>query len=198
MKVFLAGATGVIGSRLVPLLVAAGHDVTGMTRSPEKSASLADAGAKPVVCNIFDAEALIEAVMRSNPDLVMHQVTDLPDDVTLMAEFSASHNRVRRDGTRNLIAASAAAGVVRFSAQSVAWDLPGDRGAAVVDLEEMVLAYPGVVIRYGQLYGPGTYYPEGLPPSPRIEINEAARRTLAMLEVDPGVVTITEEARTAP
>lgn len=181
-----------IGSRLVPLLVDAGHEVTGMTRSPDKVTSLTDAGARPVVCNIFDLEALIEAVGRSRAELVMHQVTDLPDDVTRIDDFATSHNRVRREGTQNLITASAAAGVVRFCAQSVAWELDGDRGAAAADLEEMALEYPGVVIRYGQFYGPGTYYPEERPSPPRIQIDEAARRTLTTLDADPGIVTIVE------
>lgn len=192
MRVFLAGATGVIGSRLVPLLADAGHEVTGMTRSPEKAQRLTKAGAKPVVCNIFDTEALHEAVGRSRADLVIHQVTDLPDDITQLGDFSSSHNRIRREGTENLVTASAAAGVGRLLAQSVAWQLPGDSGAAVSDLEEMVLAYPGVVIRYGQFYGPGTFHSEERPPAPRIQIDEAAKRTVATLEADPGIVTIVE------
>jgi uncharacterized protein YbjT (DUF2867 family) len=192
VRIFLAGATGVIGSRLVPLLVEAGHDVAGMTRTPEKAPWLSSVGAEPVVCNVFDADALTESVRRSQPDLVMHQLTDLPDDATRFADFASAHNRIRREGTKNLIAAAVAAGAVRFSAQSVAWHLPGAGGAAVADLERMVLDHPGVVIRYGKFYGPGTHYPELPPTPPRIAIEEAAMRTLATLDATPGVVTIVE------
>ena len=79
-----------------------------------------------------------------------------------------------------------------LAAQSVAWNLPGDAGAAVADLEEMVLAYPGIVLRYGQFYGPGTYYPLDPPEGPRIHIDEAASRTLDALGATPGIVTIVE------
>jgi len=193
VRVFLAGATGVIGLRLVPLLVEAGHHVTGMTRSPAKVGLLTSAGAEAVVCDVFDTGALDLAVARSGPDLVMHQLTDLPDDATRIEEFSSSHNRTRREGTRNLVAAAHSAGVGRFCAQSVAWVLPGEGGAAVTDLETTVLAYPGVVLRYGQFYGPGTYHPRTPPPAPRVHIDEAARRTLAALDTGPGVVTIVDE-----
>lgn len=192
MRIFLAGATGVIGSRLVSLLVEEGHEVTGMTRSSHKVASLADVGANPVVCDVFDVGALHVAVAGSRAEVVIHQLTDLPDDITRIAAFTESHNRIRREGTRNLIAASRAAGVGRFVAQSVAWELGGERGAAVSDLEEMVLAYPGVVVRYGQFYGPGTYYPEAPPPPPRLHIDAAALRTLTTIDANPGVVTIVE------
>lgn len=192
LRIFLAGATGVIGLRLVPLLVDAGHEVTGMTRSPGRTASLVDAGATAVVCDIFERQALVEAVERSQAELVMHQATDLPDDASRIGEFAASHNRVRTEGTENLITAAMSAGVHHFLAQSVAWELPGDRGAAVIDLERMVLAYPGVVIRYGQFYGPDTYYPTEPPLPPRIQIDEAARRTVEVLDADPGVVTLVD------
>ena len=80
MRIFLAGATGVLGRRLVPLLVADGHQVTGMTRSPDKVDLLAELGADPVVCDVFDADALAAAVAEARPDVVLHELTDLPDD----------------------------------------------------------------------------------------------------------------------
>lgn len=192
MRVFLAGATGVIGRHLVPLLVDAGHHVTGMTRSPGMAASLAAAGADPVVCDVFDVATLTAVVDEAHPDLVMHQLTDLPDDLADIEEHFAAHNRIRREGTRNLVAAARAAGAKRFFAQSVAFEIPGDGGAAVADLEEAVLAYPGVVLRYGQFFGPGTYHPEEAPPPPRIHVAEAARRTVAILDSPPGIVTIVD------
>jgi len=193
VRVFLAGATGVIGSQLVPLLVDAGHHVTGMTRSPGKAVSLAAAGVDPVVCDVFDVPTLFAAVGEAHPDLVMHQLTDLPDDWSDFDEHAAAHNRIRREGTHKLVAAARAAGAERFFAQSVAFEVPGEGGTAVADLEAAVLAYPGVVLRYGQFFGPGTYHPEQAPPPPRIHIAEAARRTVAVLSAAPGIVSIMEE-----
>jgi len=193
VRVFLAGATGVIGSQLVPLLVDAGHHVTGMTRSPGKAASLVAAGADPVVCDVFDVPTLAAAVGEAHPDLVMHQLTDLPDDWSQFDEHAAAHNRIRREGTHNLVAAARAAAAERFFAQSVAFELPGEGGAAVADLEAAVLAYPGVVLRYGRFFGPGTYHREQAPPPPRIHVAEAARRTVVALSAAPGIVTVVEE-----
>src|ERR1700719_372396 len=105
MRIFVAGASGLIGVRLVPLLVAAGHEVAGMTRSPDKAGMLRDLGAEPVICDVFDAEALAEAVAAYGPDSVFYQLTDLPDNVTDMATFGARNDRIRSEGTRNLLAA---------------------------------------------------------------------------------------------
>src|SRR5262252_6177518 len=110
MRIFIAGATGLIGVRLVPLLVAAGHLVAGMTRSPEKSGMLRELGAQPVVCDVYDAGALTTAVGRFAPDVVVHQLTDLPDAATDLARFSDRNNRIRSEGTRNLVAAATDAG----------------------------------------------------------------------------------------
>ena len=119
MRVFLAGATGVIGIRLVPLLVGEGHEVSGMTRSPEKAPTIAALGAMPVVCDVFDATALVEAVVGFAPDLVIHQLTDLPDHLDELSDYVARNNRIRTEGTRNLLAAAAAVGA-RLLAQSIA------------------------------------------------------------------------------
>lgn len=191
VRVFLAGATGVLGIRLVPLLVAAGHDVAGLTRTPAKAEPLRALGAEPVVGDALDARALTAAVAAFAPDLVLHQLTDLPDDPARMAECRDANNRIRREGTANLLAA---AGPTRVVAQSVAWELPGESGRATVALEEAVLGAGGVVLRYGQLYGPGTYHEGGPPGPPRIHVDEAARRTLDHLDAPSGVVTIAEDA----
>jgi nucleoside-diphosphate-sugar epimerase len=193
MRVFLAGATGVLGVRLVPLLVAAGHQVAGMTRSPEKADSLRVLGAEPVVCDVFNAPALQEAVLAARPDAVLHQLTDLPDQVSSIPERAAANARIRRQGTRNLLAAAGAAGTTRFLAQSVAWRLAGDAGAATEELERSVLAAGGVILRYGQWYGPGTYHQRQPPPPPRVHVDQAARRTVAALGAPSGVLTIVED-----
>src|SRR4051795_8860083 len=123
MRVFVAGASGVIGMRLVPLLVAAGHAGAGMTRSPRNVETLRDLGAEPVVCDAFDARALRAVVVDFQPEAVVNEPTDLPDQPAAISEGNA---RIRREGTRNLLAAAKAAGASRFIAQSVAWRLSGD------------------------------------------------------------------------
>jgi nucleoside-diphosphate-sugar epimerase len=192
MRVFVAGASGVLGVKLVPLLVGAGHEVAGMTRSPEKAEGLRMLGAEPIACDVFDADALCEAVVGFGPEALIDQLTALPDDPGRIAEFDAANARIRREGTRNLLAAAKAAGAARILAQSVAWQLAGDAGAAVEERERAVLDARGVVLRYGRLYGPGTYYEVQKPSPPRIYVAEAARRTLPALGLETGVITIAE------
>ena len=191
MRIFLAGATGVLGVRLVPLFVQAGHQVVGMTRTPEKVGLLKELGAEPVVCDVFDADSLNAAVGGATVELVMHQLTDLPDGVDQLSTFRPRNNRMRTEGTRNLIEAARRAGVERFIAQSVSWE-PAGGGEAVRNHERMVLDFGGVVLRYGQLYGPGTYYEHELPDPPRIHVDEAARRTVELLDAPSGAIVVTE------
>ena len=192
MRVFLAGATGVIGIRLLPLLAGAGHEVAGMTRSHDKTTQIMALGATPVVCDVFDAAGLLDAVSTFAPDLVMHQLTDLPDERDEIPGYAERNNRIRTEGTPNLLTAAAAAGAGRFLAQSIAW-APSGSGDAVAEHERLVLDAGGVVIRYGQLYGPGTYYPDDLPAPPRIHVDDAAGRTIAFLEAPSGIVVLTDE-----
>jgi UDP-glucose 4-epimerase len=192
MRIFLAGATGVIGERLVPLLIAQGHEVAGMTRSTEKTEGLRSLGAEPVVCDVFDPTALNAAVSAFAPEMVMHQLTDLPDRVDQLQDYWARNDRIRSEGTRNLVAAAQAAGAGRLLAQSIAWRPPG-REEIVEEHERMVLDAAGVVVRYGQLYGPGTFYEHELPPHPRIHVDAAAAATIRLLDADPGVVTAVED-----
>jgi nucleoside-diphosphate-sugar epimerase len=178
MRIFLAGATGVIGRRVVPRLVAAGHQVIALTRKPDRTATLRALGAQPVVADVRDRAAIATAVRAAAPDLVMHQLTDLA------AGDAVANAALRREGTRNLVDAALAAGARRMVAQSVAWfyeagdepadettplDLaaPGERGSrvrSVAALEAAVHEMPEwVVLRYGMLYGPGTWHaPDGL------------------------------------
>jgi hypothetical protein len=193
MRTFLAGATGVIGIRLLPLLVGAGHTVFGMTRSPEEVDRIRALGGEPVVCDVYDVPRLVEVVTASRPDAVIHQLTDLPDRLDGLQAFSARNDRMRSEGTRNLLAAATAAGARQFLAQSIAWRPPG-RGDVVDDHERQVLDAHGVVIRYGRLYGPGTFYQDCLPPPPRIQVDAAARDTVSLLEADTGIVVLVEDA----
>jgi nucleoside-diphosphate-sugar epimerase len=192
MRVFVAGASGVIGVRLVPLLVAAGHQVAGLTRSPEKVETLRLLGALPVVCDVFDRKELRAAVGDFGADVIVSELTDLPDDRTQLQTYRSANDRMRREGTRNLLAAAAAAMTPRFLAQSIAWHLSGERGAAVQEFERMVLEAGGVVLRYGRFYGPGTFYESELPESPRVSVDEAAKTTADLLEAQSGVVTIAD------
>jgi nucleoside-diphosphate-sugar epimerase len=192
MRVFVAGATGVIGIRLVPILVADGHQVTGMTRSDQKADALRALAAEPAICDVYDADALREAVVSANTDAVVHLLTDLPDDMSEIDGFTAANARIRREGTRNLLAAAEAAGASRFLAESLAARPDGDAGEAVDELERSVLAAGGVVLRYGWLYGPGTYHERELPDPPRIHVDEAARRTALELKHGTGVIELVE------
>lgn len=193
MRIFLAGATGLVGSRLLPLMLADGHVVAGMTRTPEKVDGLRAAGATPVLCDVFDPKALAAAVKDFRPDLVVHQMTDLPDEVERLTDFLPRNNRVRDEGTRNLLAAAKAAGAPGFLAQSIAWRSGLGTGPILDAHENGVVAAGGTVLRYGFFYGPGTYFESDPPPPPRISIDDVARRTMQFLKGPRGIFTITDE-----
>jgi len=182
MKVFVAGATGAIGRQLVPRLVAAGHQVHGMTRTESKQALLREQGALPVVADALDADQVATAVASAQPDVIIHELTAIPDTLDLrhFDQSFALTNRLRTEGTDNLLSAAHAVGVQRFIAQSFfsvyariggpvkTEDDPLDttpakeqRGvlAAIRHVEEAVLGATwteGIVLRYGGFYGPGT------------------------------------------
>ena len=210
MKVFLAGAAGAVGKRLVPLLLDAGHDVVGTTRSMTKADALRAAGVQPVVIDVFDASALSRAMSSSRPEIVIQQLTDLPPglDPTLMAEGTLRNARMRREGTRNLVAAALAAGVRRLIAQSIAWiyapgpephseddaldiHAEGSRAvtaAGVATLERLAVAsspIDGIVLRYGHLYGPGTGA-DVAGDAPSLHVDAAASAALLTIENGSG------------
>lgn len=216
MNIFIAGATGVIGRPLVKLLRRAGHTVTGTTRSAEKIADIEALGGKGVVADALDAEALQRAVLAAKPDVVIHQLTDLPDvsDPAQMAVAREKNSRVRIEGTRNLMAAAKAANVRRVIAQSIAFVYapgkkpyregdPLDGGDAqrttingVVALEDAVLhtsGIDGIVLRYGRLYGPGTWFAK--PGSAGALTCDAAAHAalLAISKGAPGIYNIAED-----
>ena len=194
MRIFVAGASGVIGVRLIPLLVAGGHTVAGMTRSPQKAHMLAELRAEPVVCDVFDTDALTRAVTDFGADVVLHQLTDLPDRLEDIPTFAERSNDMLVRGTRNLLAAAAAAHAARVVAQSISWELPNPSRRAVTAAHERgVLQAGGVVIRYGRLHGPGTYYPGDPPEPPRIHVAAAARQTLPALAAPPGVTIVADD-----
>lgn len=163
-------------------LVAAGHDVVGVTRREDRADEIREAGAEAVVCDVFDAEALREAAVAARPEVVLHALTALPAKFNPRSDYLAATNRVRTEGTRNLVAAAKAAGARRIVAESVAFfyepegdwvkdeeaplfrDPPGRFAAgceALQTLEGEVLGAgepDGLVLRFGWFYGPGTYY----------------------------------------
>ncbi|MEU4679153.1 NAD-dependent epimerase/dehydratase family protein [Micromonospora sp. NPDC023737] len=193
MRVFLAGASGVIGRRLIPRLVQAGHVVGGMTRSSEKTELLAQLGAEPILCDVFDRDALIEAVREFEPDVILNELTDLPDEVEKIGDHAELNARIRTEGNQNLIEAARRSGSPKILAQTVAWKLPdGPDARAVAELERVVLAEGGVVLSYGQFYGPGTYNEQQIPAEPRVQIDRAAERTVELLDAPSGVVVITD------
>jgi UDP-glucose 4-epimerase len=193
MRVFLAGASGVLGSRVLPLLVADGHVVAAMTRSADKAERLLALGGEPIVCDVYDLVALTAAAAAFAPDAVMHQLTDLPDSLDSLADAAERNDRIRTEGTRNLIAAAESAGAGRFVAQSIAWE-PSRGREGVEQHEQQVLAIGGVVARYGRLYGPGTYYEDEPPAPPRIHVDGAAQATPPLLDTPSGIATIVEPA----
>jgi nucleoside-diphosphate-sugar epimerase len=192
VRIFLAGASGVLGIRLLPLLVEHGHVVAAMTRSPGKADDLRRLGGRPVVCDVYDGDRLTREVVDFRPEAVMHQLTDLPDRYEDLVSSATRNDRMRSEGTRNLVAAAQAAGAPRFIAQSIAWRPSVPRGEVIAEHERRVLEIGGVVARYGQLYGPGTYYEDAHPPPPRIHVDAAAKATLPLLDALRGVVTIVE------
>jgi nucleoside-diphosphate-sugar epimerase len=182
MRIFLAGASGVIGRPLVPMLVDAGHEVVGTTRSPEKAARLRAAGAEPALVDALDAEALGAVVRESRPEVVIHELTDLPARFNPRKPDYGKTPQLRREATATLAAAGAEAGARRLISQSIAFiyrpsggpvkdedaplaDMTGssfaDATEATIELERITTETPaleGVVLRYGWFYGPGTYY----------------------------------------
>jgi len=220
-KVFVAGASGVIGIALLKLLVAADYSVYGATRRTEKVKDIEATGATAVVVDVYDAERLNEELVRIQPWTVIHQLTDLPRGLSpeLMAKAVENNARIRTEGTRNLVAAARAAGATRLIAQSIAWayrpgDTPyletcpldveahGSRGISVggvAALEQQVLSEPalnGTVLRYGQLYGPGTGTDEPTGTSP-VHVEAAARAALLALQTErSGIFNITQDSPT--
>jgi nucleoside-diphosphate-sugar epimerase len=214
-SLFLAGATGAIGRRLVPLLVAEGWSVFGMTRFADKAPLLRALGAMPVVADIFDALAVEKAFLELRPSAVVHQLTDLPAGLNpeKMAEATARNARIREEGTANLVRAALHVGVRRIVAQSIAFayedgPLPhteadalniGAEGRAGISargaasLERQILSADGIILRYGRLYGPATGFDAPAGPCP-VHVDAAANAAaLAVSQGEPGIYNIAED-----
>jgi len=182
MRVFVAGATGAMGKQLVPRLVAAGHDVSGMTSKEANRDLVTELGATPIVADALDPDQVADAVGRANPEVIVHQLTAIGAiDLRHLDRDFALTNRLRTEGTDHLLSAGHAVGVKRFVAQSAIYgfyartggavkteedpldpDPPRDMSktlAAIEHLEDAVLGASwteGIVLRYGAFYGPDT------------------------------------------
>jgi nucleoside-diphosphate-sugar epimerase len=223
MRVLLAGGTGVIGRRIIPLLVAQGHDVTALTRRAASSALIEGLGARPIVADVYEPAALDAAMRLARPDTVMHQLTDLG------AGDRLANAKIRRIGTRHLVNSALAAGVTRMIAQSIAWAYePGDRPATedtpldlastgdrldtvagIATLENAVNELPeAVILRYGIFYGPDTWYaPDALMAETAraggltatadvtsfVHVDDAAAAAMAALTWAPGAVNVCDD-----
>lgn len=185
MRIFVAGGTGVVGRRLVPLLVSAGHQVTATTRSPGKRKLLQHIGADPVLMDALDADAVTQAVANAEPEVIVHQMTALSGapDMRHFDRWFRTTNALRTRGTEHLLAAARATGVRRFVAQSYTGWTHGGLGEGVTTEEDPLVSDPprqqretlaairflertvtdspveGLVLRYGNLYGPGASEP---------------------------------------
>ena len=235
MRILIAGATGVIGRPLVPLLLAAGHEVFGMSRTEDRARALDAIGARGLVADALDRDAVARAVQEAQPEMVMQQLTALPQRISrkAMAEGYAQTNRLRDEGTALLLEAAPGA---RMLAQSIAFvhrpgpglrseddpmytDASGPMGAVLRTLQEMeqrVVSAGGTVLRYGYLYGPGTWYARDgayatmarrrmLPLARKadavssfLHVDDAAGATVAALDAAPGVYQVVDDDPALP
>lgn len=218
--VFLAGATGVIGRRMIPLLQEKGWTVVGGTRSQHKVPDLEKMGVIPAVGDAFCASQMDEIVALHRPTILIHQLTDLPDglDPQKMAAARVRNSRLRIMGTHNLVAAAVKYGVERFIAQSISFSYARGikpyvescplepKASGVRSLEQQVLDAPfnGIVLRYGHLYGPGTGFEAGSEPgsihvdaaaSAAVAATEHGRRSVYNIAEDDGEVSIEKACR---
>lgn len=223
MKVFVAGASGAIGRLLLPQLIRAGHDTYGMTRSEKHLEAIRGAGAHGLIADALDRDEVLRALEEVRPDAVIHQLTALSE------RNFADNARIRAEGTRNLVDAAVAVGVKRIVAQSISWAYePGDSPATeqapldvgaspprkttidgVAALERAVAELPQyVIMRYGMLYGPGTWYErhglmaerirqKQLPATDGItsflHVEDAARAALLALDWPTGAVNVVDD-----
>ncbi|WP_029138717.1 NAD-dependent epimerase/dehydratase family protein [Nakamurella lactea] len=224
MRILLAGGTGVLGRRAGALLVDAGHEVWASTRWPNRTAALSAAGQHPVLMDALEPDSADRAVAESEPDLVLHLLTDLAGD-----DFAANA-RLRVEGTANLVAAARRHGVTRMVAESLSWVYRPGPGAAgeneplarnpdgepayrgVELLEQAVLALPGgLVLRFGLLYGPDTWYAPGgsafvaaaagsvtatTDHTSFVQVDDAAEAAAAAINWPPGVVNVVDDEPT--
>jgi nucleoside-diphosphate-sugar epimerase len=215
-RIFLAGASGVIGRQIVPLLITDGWQVFGSTRSADKAPLLREMGVEPIVVDVFDTALLSSVLTEIKPEIVIHQLTDLPHalEASKMTEALVRNARLRDEGTRNLVEAALLAGAKRLIAQSISFiyaDCPlphreedpflpethpvyGETVHGVASLERQVLNAPldGIVLRYGLFYGPGTGFDAPIAPG-SVHVSAAAKAAqLAITRAVQGIYNVAE------
>jgi nucleoside-diphosphate-sugar epimerase len=230
MKVFVAGAGGAIGLPLVRQLAGAGHEVIGSTRGGRSAEAIRDAGGVPIVCDVFDRDELSEAMEFATPEVVINQLTSLPARFEpRKKDFYDANNRIRSVGGDNVIAATGASGANRLITQSISFlyalqgpwikteDEPVDKSGthdAMLGHEAKALAddrFETVVLRYGLLYGPGTWYAadghlteevrnrrlpvvgEGTGMTSFVHVEDAASAAVAALDRGDGIYNVTDD-----
>ena len=216
MRIFLAGAPGAIGRRLAPLLLENGWQVFGSTRSSDKAADLQNAGVEPIVVDVFDEDALRTHLYKIRPEVVIHQLTDLPYalEASQMPAALARNARLRDVGTHNVVAAAVHSGARRLIAQSISFiydegtkphretdpllpvthPIYGETVQGVLSLERQVTEAPleGLVLRYGLIYGPGTGFDAPIA-SGSVHVDAAAKAAeLAVTRGEPGIYNVAE------
>jgi nucleoside-diphosphate-sugar epimerase len=207
MRIFLAGAAGVIGRRLIPLLQAANDSVVGTTRSADRAAELKSHGVEPVIVDMLDGDAVLAAVKSAQPDVVIHQLTDLPKtfEPALMAEARKRNARLREEATPLLMRAAQAANVRRVVVQSIcfayaAGPTPHEESAplespSIRTMEHFALhtsGVSGVVLRYGRLWGPDTWTEVANDSSP-LHVDAAAHAAFLAIDRGAGIYNIAED-----
>jgi nucleoside-diphosphate-sugar epimerase len=184
MRILFAGATGVLGQATLPHLE--GHDVIGLTRTPEKLELLRDFGAEGILCDVYDKDALQQVAQRAHPRIVVNFLTDLASGI------GDANNRMRREGAANLVDAAVAAEARRLVVESVSFPLQGDAADALEQMEQTALEAPleVLILRFGRLWGPGTWY--DVPPGgDDVHIDEAGARAAKLLtSAPPGTYVI--------
>ena len=173
MRILVAGATGVLGRATLPHLER--HDVLGLTRAPEKLPLLRALGAEGVVCDVYDSQELIRLAQERKPEVVVNFVTDLS------AGSPEANNRARREGGKNIVGAAEAAGSRRLILESVAFRLERPAAEALAQMERAALGpFELLILRFGRLWGPSTWYQEP-PEPPAVHIADAGTRAAALI-----------------
>ena len=178
MQILFAGATGVLGQAALPHLKA--HHVVGLTRTAEKLKLLRELGAEGVVCDVYDADELLRVAREARPHVVVDFLTDLSSG------SGEANNRLRRDGTKNLVKAAKAEAAQRLVVESVAFPLERAAAEAVEKMEQTAWdsSLDVLILRFGRLWGPGTWYREA-PQAPAVHIDEAGTRAAKLITSAP-------------
>jgi nucleoside-diphosphate-sugar epimerase len=186
MRILFAGASGVLGRNTLPHL--RGHEVTGLTRSPEKLELLRELGVEAAVCDVYELDALRRLARGVQPEVVVNFVTDLA------SRSYEANSRVRREGGKNLISAATASSAARLVTESVAFALDGDAATAVPELEDASRAFVGasLILRFGRLWGPATLH-EASPGPPAVHVGKAGAEAARLIaHAPPGTYVVTD------